>query len=238
MSLHSSVVWRGLKHHEKSHRKRGEKRFCLAVKKKIHLQKKSSKFWGTLPPPKKKRKTSLIYDSSTSNLVLQHRQCTTETLRISPLSQWFPMTFSTVVHPEGADPPPLALPALAESRLHSPRVCHGKWLPPTYSTSFLCFFFQPWKFEHNDFLRKFKKKQQNCNTETQEKDILKSLNPENYSLIFSNSKIYKFLPKRKASVLVVFTLFKKQTLESPGFFYQNKRPEPPNQTTRKIDKIH
>ena len=218
---------------------KGGKTFLFGSQKKDTPPKKIIKILRNPPPPQKKRKTSLIYDSSTSNLVLQHRQCTTETLRISPLSQWFPMTFSTVVHPEGADPPPLALPALAESRLHSPRVCHGKWLPPTYSTSFLCFFFQPWKFEHNDFLRKFKKKkQQNCNTETQEKDILKSLNPENYSLIFSNSKIYKFLPKRQASVLVVFTLFKKQTLESPGFFYQNKRPEPPNQTTRKIDKIH
>ena len=236
MSLHSSVVWRGLKHHEKSHRKRGGKRFCLAVKKKIHLQKKSSKFWGTLPPQKKKRKTSLIYDSSTSNLVLQNvppKPC-----EFHHFHNGFPWLFL----------PWSIRRALTPHLWHCRRwrrvgctllecAMENGYHPPTPPVS--CVFSSNLgNLNITTFFGNSKKKQQNCNTETQEKDILKSLNPENYSLIFSNSKIYKFLPKRKASALVVFTLFKKQTLESPGFFYQNKRPEPPNQTTRKIDKIH
>lgn len=191
--------------------KKGGQLSLFGSQKKIHLKKNHQFFEEPSPPPKKK--TSLIFDSSTSNLVLQHRQRTAKTLWISPLStngfyhdffhQWFILS-ADETH-------------LWHCRRWR-RVCstllpsHGKWRP-TYSTSFHLF-----ENVHNDFLQKFKKKQLNCNTETQEKEILKSLNPENDSLIFSNSKIYKFLPKRKASVLVVSHFFKSKLLNHLRFF--------------------
>ena len=208
MNLHSPVVWRWLNYHEKSHRKR-ESLFGSQKKK---TSKKFIKMFEEPPhSPPKKRKTSLIYDSSTSNLVLQHRQCTTKTLVNWIGFQWLS---TKKVHPERWLPPTFGTETGAggESAALSSSV-PWKWLH-AYSTSFLVFF-QPWKMYITTFLKE-NKKNNKIATQKPRKQVTKPWKLLTHFLKFKN--IYKFLPKRKASVLVVSHFFKSKLLNHLRFF--------------------